>query len=280
MKKSTYKPFQRGQTVKKKYQQQTPQLTELQQHAKMIVAGNCIVKLADSLEQLMALPQETALQAPLLLDPKNPQPEIDEALTTPALTDAHPLTEFIWRYRQIDLDEMLYSYHINTLPPYCHLLLKTVPEINLREALDKAYLRVKDRFVYTLDTALRHALSDFIIQLYQERSNCWFNVIKKAYYRAVRDNLKSYKDYVKALFNKYARLLVVRVDLGYYKMVQTSYQQFITDIDTFLKKISYHPVFQNKVGYIWKLEYGLQKGFHVHLLVFFDGAILYRQTNW
>lgn len=274
MKKSRYKPFHAARLAKKKLPEQPQQLTALQHYAKTIIEGDGLVQLAQALEQLISLPLETCLQAPLVLKGKDSKAMDDESLTKQVyyLKCTHPIAEFLWHYRKIDLEEMIYTYSINTLPPYCHLLLKAAPDTNLREALDKAFIRIDGDFVYALDASLQHALSDFIVSIYQELPCCWFKAIKKAYYRAEYDNLKSYTAYSKALFNKYARLLIVRVDLGYYRSVQVPYKQFIDDINVFLKKVSYHSSFQHKVGYIWKLECGLQKGFHMHLLLFFDGA--------
>ncbi|AWM79068.1 hypothetical protein DKL61_01125 [Gammaproteobacteria bacterium ESL0073] len=240
----------------------------------MIIGGQCLVKLADTLEQLMALPLEICLQAPLIPAAGKSNTAINEDLTQQVyyLKSTHPITEFLWLYRQIDLEEMIYTYRINTLPPYCHLLLKAAPDTDLRQALNNAYQCIEGEYMYALSASLRRVLSDFMITLYQERSCCWFKAINKAYYRAEYDNFKSYTAYLKALFRKYARLLVIRVDLGYYQFVQTPYKQFMEDVDTFLKKIPFHPVFQHKVGYIWKLEYGQQKGFHVHLLLLYDGS--------
>ncbi|HBV4670747.1 TPA: inovirus-type Gp2 protein, partial [Klebsiella pneumoniae] len=94
--------------------------------------------------------------------------------------------------------------------------------------------------------------------------------------RAASKNLKGALDYVDYLFERHARLLVVRVDLSWRKDFVKN-QTISTAMarqhrQRLLKRVQSHPLFQNYLGYIWKLEYGQYKGFHYHTCFFFDGS--------
>jgi hypothetical protein len=89
-------------------------------------------------------------------------------------------------------------------------------------------------------------------------------------------NNLSAKDYVNALFEKHSKLLVVRVNAGY----QTDFRKSITlkqvqkHIRRFLNNWRNNKLFENCVGYIWKIEMGDMKGLHTHFALFFNGNLL------
>ncbi|MDN8674679.1 inovirus-type Gp2 protein, partial [Staphylococcus aureus] len=80
--------------------------------------------------------------------------------------------------------------------------------------------------------------------------------------RAASKNLRGALAYIDYLFERLTRLSVIRLDLSYLKTVAKS----VTAIETrqhrrrLFKRVQSHPLFQHCVGYLWKLEYGLQKG--------------------
>ena len=124
--------------------------------------------------------------------------------------------------------------------------------------------------------------------------------------RGYRSNLASLRGYVSDLFARYSRLLVVRLDLGYrqglslnplmaqYKVavstqpeygVSPPHEQFMPQIHhVAIGQIQQHrealldfirdTYSEDFCGYAWKLEYGARKGYHYHLLLFFNGANL------
>mgnify|MGYP000476364640 FL=1 len=116
--------------------------------------------------------------------------------------------------------------------------------------------------------------------------------------KAISKNKQSLLRYISDLFEYRSRLLVIRVDLGYSKIERL--HKFRPRRD---KKISLSPppklkIFEgwqlfgdaarehrvslikqvgkqfkkNFIGYVWKLEYGTDKGFHYHMIFFLDGA--------
>lgn len=101
--------------------------------------------------------------------------------------------------------------------------------------------------------------------------------LKKAADNSRRNCNKTYtslKRYLLALLQRYKRLLVVRLDL-YYRQPYAqdnqvcTHQRISADRVQFLHVIRrYYPAF---VGYAWKLEVGIQRHWHAHMLLCFDG---------
>lgn len=85
---------------------------------------------------------------------------------------------------------------------------------------------------------------------------------------------KGYCQYVKALFNHYARLVVVRIDLFYQKNLtgNKSAADITKDLKHLIENKRNNSLFDHMTGYIAKLENGEEKGMHWHILFFFDGS--------
>lgn len=90
---------------------------------------------------------------------------------------------------------------------------------------------------------------------------------------SARKNYRLCCRYIENLFERHAKLLVVRTDLSYGKRV--SHKVTAGDLTrhriALYKAIQRLPLFKHCVGYILKLEYGREKGFHYHCLFFFNG---------
>lgn len=94
--------------------------------------------------------------------------------------------------------------------------------------------------------------------------------------RSVTENSKSLKDYIDSLFESHARLLVVRVDLGFRKNEEKPFerreinQEYIqSHFNKFIKHLGRK--FPALVGFARKLEFGVMRGYHFHLILFFNG---------
>ncbi|MGL5289454.1 MAG: YagK/YfjJ domain-containing protein [Aeromonas sp.] len=85
--------------------------------------------------------------------------------------------------------------------------------------------------------------------------------------RSERRNSTAITQYINDLFERYAKLLVVRVDVHFKE--QVTLQEAQEEREYYLSSIrkEYHSL----IGYIWKLEYGKDRGYHYHLAFFFDG---------
>lgn len=92
--------------------------------------------------------------------------------------------------------------------------------------------------------------------------------------REANDRFNDYCRYIDALFAFRARLVVIRVDLGYRKEIssQIDIHEANRDMNHLIANMRCQGIFSHKIGYITKLEFGVEKGFHFHLLLFFDGA--------
>lgn len=90
--------------------------------------------------------------------------------------------------------------------------------------------------------------------------------------RAVGKNYKECVHQIDKLFARYARLVVLRIDFGYQKGQNVNIEDLAKDIDHLHKNKRHNKLFDHLVGYINKIEYGLEKGMHAHALLFYDGS--------
>lgn len=87
----------------------------------------------------------------------------------------------------------------------------------------------------------------------------------------------STKKYINSLVDKYSKLNVVRVDLGYKKnedtnKVEVTLEEANSDLDRMMNNRRSKPsIFKHNVGYIIKKEYTEDKGVHLHAVFLFDG---------
>ncbi|ASF45230.1 YagK/YfjJ domain-containing protein [Methylovulum psychrotolerans] len=102
------------------------------------------------------------------------------------------------------------------------------------------------------------------------------NIQTKVNSRKIEANRRyiDYCRYVDALFGNCARLLVLRIDLFYKKEHSQNFSAFdITeDLNHLFENKRCNSIFDFMKGYIAKLEYGVDKGMHWHVLFFFDGS--------
>jgi hypothetical protein len=115
--------------------------------------------------------------------------------------------------------------------------------------------------------------NDFVQRLREQGVDRDFLCRKRRRERNSRDSTLSAKRYVNQLFELKSKLLVVRVDLSYYKEYASSVTPELArkHRERLLNNLRSKAVFRDCVGYIWKLEWGCSKGAHGHYLFFFDG---------
>jgi hypothetical protein len=99
--------------------------------------------------------------------------------------------------------------------------------------------------------------------------------------RAERENARRVKDLLAELRKTGgSKLLVLRLDLEYYSEwgprsgftgQEISFEEATKHRDRFLEYLRKGPFSEHLKAYIWKLEYGLEKGYHFHWAIFLDG---------
>jgi hypothetical protein len=126
-----------------------------------------------------------------------------------------------------------------------------------------------------------NALNGFIGGIRAEAESPEFKKTIRDYERVLNKNNRGLAAYIDHLFSQHARMLVLRVDFGYKKQdrpfmsedeVNAGYRQAKEDREHLFRNMRSNTLFRHLLGYVWKLEYGLRKGFHYHMLLFFDGA--------
>lgn len=128
-----------------------------------------------------------------------------------------------------------------------------------------------------LELVLR--LNEFVSAIREDVNSEWFLTQTRKCKRVALKNWRSFERYTNSLFSRYARLLIVRIDLFYRKYeLQTSErgkisrEQVVKDRDRYFRGMGGNPLYKHLIGYAWKLEYGLEKGYHYHCFLFFDGS--------
>ncbi|RQJ19378.1 YagK/YfjJ domain-containing protein [Pseudomonas aeruginosa] len=80
--------------------------------------------------------------------------------------------------------------------------------------------------------------------------------------------------YVDAMFDRYARICVIRVDLYYRAEAQARLraEHVFDDLDRLIAERERNPIFDHETGYICRVEQGEDRGYHIHTAFFFNGA--------
>ena len=88
-----------------------------------------------------------------------------------------------------------------------------------------------------------------------------------------------YKAYVSNLFIKYSKLLTLRIDFGY-QSGTSSIEKLQDERDKFFQHRRSNALFDDMVGYIWVMEYGQGRGAHLHLILFFNGQRVQKDSYY
>lgn len=100
-----------------------------------------------------------------------------------------------------------------------------------------------------------------------------FSARLNSYHRSANKNYRELIRYERAIFDRYSKVLVLRLDL-YYRKEHCSVAQSVARQHRkhLFDNARSNRIFKHMVGYVTKLEHGMKKGFHFHYMFFFDGS--------
>lgn len=96
-------------------------------------------------------------------------------------------------------------------------------------------------------------------------------------------NYQSLLGLIDSLFEKYSKVMVVRVDLSYRKdsMEGVEPHYIKQQVSAMLTNNSRHnALFEHLITYAWCLEYGTERQWHAHLFLFFNGQKVCRDIYY
>lgn len=136
------------------------------------------------------------------------------------------------------------------------------------------YCRVHKGVMINSDTTNTAIMLNQLVTEYRDEVNkSAFKQDLRKYQRNSMKNLKGVTNYIQHLFNQHARLLVIRLDLSWAKIHSGSITPEIAkqQRQQLLRNMKRKRLFKHVLGMVWKLEYGVDRGFHYHTLFFLDG---------
>jgi len=178
---------------------------------------------------------------------------------------AKPLgKQLLHRVRDIQRAHALYPLH--TFNPYFQMLDRNTSEIGQWKLPEEGNL---------LNRVERY--NEAVRRIRQEGNAKDFRHWLQSHKRRSQDNLASVCEYFRDMFAVYSKILVLRIELDFleqwrlpgtedcvtYAEVREYRERFLRDLRRTL------PV--HYVGYVWKLEYSVLSGFHVHVMILLDG---------
>jgi hypothetical protein len=192
-------------------------------------------------------------------------------------------------------------YLFNVLNPYVNVFIQAVNNRNI-QFIQPNWIGVGEM----AKTNVAH-LNGFVTEIRDVINGSAFKKEIASHVRSVNKNYRELCKYINCLFYKHSRLLVVRVDLTYlnrfckpqhewvldqqivgweddanadpnfirdHKKLYATYPEIKQHRERLLKDMNSKMFKDSLVGHAWKLEFGLNKGFHYHFLFVFDGSKL------
>lgn len=165
--------------------------------------------------------------------------------------------------------------------------LLTCLKFDVRSMLDTfSHHKLSPYFKLFADEVLAHEAWSMVLIEDVPRLNLWvsrlrdaakeegFAKVVDAHERAARKNAASVRKYIAGLFERHSRLTVVRVDVGLSREYRREHGEpdprvVKRQLRALLKQIRRN--FPATVGYVWKLEHGPAKSYHVHLMLLLNG---------
>lgn len=182
------------------------------------------------------------------------------------------------------LYEILEGFPIHDFHPYISVFVRNALDCNLRPAIEdqrklnntNGVYQIGGDYEVMLDLIVR--MKTFLTQLLDVTGSFEFKELIYRAHRTANKNHDGMVRYIDSLFEHYSRLTVIRLDL--YEAgpilsqsdIEKKYWQAKYDLKHLLNNAKMNNLFAAMVGYIWTLEYGPERGYHYHLVLFFDGS--------
>jgi hypothetical protein len=162
-----------------------------------------------------------------------------------------------------DVDQIRHLFQIHRMHPYFDLFVKHT-----------GHLRGERLGMHTVA-----AFNQAVEAMRMEASTLDFIKAKEEHERPVRKNYLGLVRYMRGLHRIYSKLLVIRIDLEY-EVPHAKFGEvppYVTFADVcghrerFFRELRHSEIGEHLVGYAWCLHWGLNRGPHIHAMLFLDG---------
>lgn len=171
--------------------------------------------------------------------------------------------------------ETIKPFPAHTFSPHIGVLLKVLKQQELNDLIVYPLNSYRDDAAEAWVSRM-NACADLVRM--ETRTPEFKKVIQRAQ-RSCNKNFKGFMKYMRELFQKNGRVLGLRMDVGYKKVsnfdqagADVPYEEAKRHRQAFIEEIRKRFNGGALLGYVWKFEYGLLKGYHSHLLIFLDGS--------
>lgn len=189
--------------------------------------------------------------------------------------DSTKLGGYILNILKVNIFDIKMHYPLHQFNPYIELHIRNVEDRHLFE-LPWIIFTLNDNEV----VRWRDVLNGYVDGIRKEGNSQKFKKTMSDYQRLANKNYRELMIYLKALFKRHSRLLVLRLDLGYLKEQcwpvgggsNVQYDEVKKHWEVLLRYLKTKLPFDCMAGFAWRLEYGLDKNFHYHILILLDGS--------
>lgn len=178
---------------------------------------------------------------------------------------------------KIDVNAVAKHYPMHVLNPYVDLFFKQAAQRDLFALAGNMRVLNDEECVVRFN-----ALNEFVAELRQVGRSADFKKTVGDFERSSNKNRSEICKFLDAHFELHSRLLVLRIDLGYQKSKDwpnnpeddVSYDDVKAHRVALLRHLKKDLPPDSFVSYALKLEFGLDKRWHYHLLVLLDGSVV------
>ncbi|WP_404356962.1 inovirus-type Gp2 protein [Methylotuvimicrobium sp. KM1] len=182
------------------------------------------------------------------------------------------------------LYEVKEGFPIYGIHPYVNVFVSNALDCNLIFAIEQHRAIRKENNLYQVGVDYKAMLNliirmkTFVKQVVESTGTMEFEQFVNKAHCSAKKNHAGMIRYIDSLFEHYARLIVIRLDLHEDSPIlcpediELKYRQVKKDYQHLQNNAKMNSMFNTMVGHIWSLEYGPERGFHYHLVLFFDSS--------